>query len=672
MAHALTLGIYRDGALVERRTLDQEMIKIGRLPTSTVRLDDDGVARMHAVIETTGAELRVVDLGASAGVMLNGAKVDRNAALRVGDVLGVGAWDIAIEAAASTATALRPAAIPSASTDLPRPAVEVVARYRDHVIDVRHLGQIQARSGRASAMIGAGAFMVLAGAALFARDVAQDWDAHGEAAAAAREAGRPLPADPGTGLGGLGMLIALAGLIPLVGGTLRSRDRDERRYTIGEGEDATLAAPTDGLPDSAAFPLVVGAPESPVVMFTRSMAGEATIDGRATSLAELASSGRAVAQGDTFALPLPDGASCRVDHGALSFSIRQVAAARAPARRGAADRPFWIANAATLSVVGSLTVLAHMVPEDALAMGLEEQIAENRFVGYMSQPDLAEDEPQPTEDTDDQAQGGSPGQRHAGDEGKMGDPRERAANKRYASKGPKTAIPQLARTFDPDLVARNAGILGMMQQESGHFLASPYGEAFAVGNDDEDVWGNMTGTEIGAAYGVGGMGLVGSGRGGGGTAEGLIGLGQVGTIGLHGSGGRCTNPPCGYGPGDGVGTGFDDRKRRVPKARIAGQPKVQGQIDKEIIRRIVRAHINEVRYCYNQGLVRDPNLSGRVAVQFTIGPTGSVLASVVAESSLGDANVDRCVAKAVKRWAFPKPSAGGHVIVTYPFALEPG
>ena len=64
------------------------------------------------------------------------------------------------------------------------------------------------------------------------------------------------------------------------------------------------------------------------------------------------------------------------------------------------------------------------------------------------------------------------------------------------------AIPQMARNFDPDMNARNAGILGVVQQESGHFLASPYGGAFAVGNDDENVWGGLGGTEVGDAHGV--------------------------------------------------------------------------------------------------------------------------------------------------------------------------
>jgi len=226
-------------------------------------------------------------------------------------------------------------------------------------------------------------------------------------------------------------------------------------------------------------------------------------------------------------------------------------------------------------------------------------------------------------------------------------------------------IPQMARSFDPEMAARQAGILGVMQQESGHFLASPYGGAFAVGNDDADVWGGLTGTEIGEAYGVGGLGLVGTGRGGGGTGEGTIGLGNTDLVGRGGGGGS------GSGYGRGPGAGFGGRGRNVPTVRQA-KAEVQGAMDRDIIRRIVRAHINEVRYCYNQGLARDPRLRGRVAIQFTIGGTGRVPSAVVQETTLADPAVGNCVAHSVRRWTFPQPDGGGSVIVTYPFVLEPG
>ncbi len=77
--------------------------------------------------------------------------------------------------------------------------------------------------------------------------------------------------------------------------------------------------------------------------------------------------------------------------------------------------------------------------------------------------------------------------------------------------------------------------------------------AFAVGNDDADIWGGLAGTEVGEAYGVGGLGLVGTGRGGSGTGEGTIGLGNTGLIGKGGGGGT------GSGYGRGAGAGFGAR-----------------------------------------------------------------------------------------------------------------
>ena len=148
------------------------------------------------------------------------------------------------------------------------------------------------------------------------------------------------------------------------------------------------------------------------------------------------------------------------------------------------------------------------------------------------------------------------------------------------------------------------------------------------------------------------------------TGEGTIGLGNTGLIGKGGGGGT------GSGYGRGSGAGFGGRGKRVPRVRQA-KATVKGDLDKDIIRRIVRAHINEVRHCYNQGLVRDKNLKGRVAIEFVINANGKVGKSEVASQSVTKP-VANCIAKAVKRWLFPKPKGGGKVTVVYPFVLEPG
>ncbi len=164
---------------------------------------------------------------------------------------------------------------------------------------------------------------------------------------------------------------------------------------------------------------------------------------------------------------------------------------------------------------------------------------------------------------------------------------------------------------------------------------------------------------------LGGLGLVGTGRGGGGTGEGTIGLGNTSTIGKGGGGGT------GQGYGRGSGQGFGGRGKRVPRVR-QGKAEIMGSIDKDIIRRIVRAHANEVRACYEKGLSRDPNLSGRVSVRFVIGAKGKVSEAEVDTSTLKDGAVAKCVAKAVESWKFPKPPGGGDVTIRYPFVFNPG
>jgi hypothetical protein len=215
------------------------------------------------------------------------------------------------------------------------------------------------------------------------------------------------------------------------------------------------------------------------------------------------------------------------------------------------------------------------------------------------------------------------------------------------------------------LRARESGILRVLESEPGAFLAQPQGAEFPVGNDDEDVWGASSGPVVGESFGLGGLGLVGTGRGGGGKGDGSIGLGNIGLIGK--GGGRGT----GSGYARGAGQGFGGRGKRVPRVRQA-KARVDGALDSDIVRRVVRAHINEVRACYNQGLTRDPELEGRVEVAFTIGSTGNVVTSTLGDSTLGDRRVGDCIARSSKRWRFPKPRGGGLVQVRYPFALSPG
>lgn len=105
-------------------------------------------------------------------------------------------------------------------------------------------------------------------------------------------------------------------------------------------------------------------------------------------------------------------------------------------------------------------------------------------------------------------------------------------------------------------------------------------------------------------------------------------------------------------------------------AMFETDPKSAGRLDKDAIRKVVADNIDEIRHCYNEGLVRDPQLAGRVVVTFVIGTSGAVSSSQVAESTVRDVQVGNCIATTVGSWTFPAPE-GGSVTVTYPFVLEP-
>jgi TonB family protein len=107
----------------------------------------------------------------------------------------------------------------------------------------------------------------------------------------------------------------------------------------------------------------------------------------------------------------------------------------------------------------------------------------------------------------------------------------------------------------------------------------------------------------------------------------------------------------------------------VPRIRT-GNADVRGSLSKEVIRRVIQRHINEVRFCYEQQLNQRPDLAGRVVVQFVISPTGAVQMAAVSQSDMGSPPVETCIAGAVQRWSFPAPEGGGIVVVNYPFVLQ--
>lgn len=116
----------------------------------------------------------------------------------------------------------------------------------------------------------------------------------------------------------------------------------------------------------------------------------------------------------------------------------------------------------------------------------------------------------------------------------------------------------------------------------------------------------------------------------------------------------------------------EPRPPTPPSAKDGGAPTptcARGSLDKEIIQRIIRRHIDQVRKCYNQALISSSDAQGRVVVRFAIDGGGKVRQSCLVTSSLNQLLAERCIVDEILNWEFPKTIGGGWVTVDYPFTL---
>ena len=103
-----------------------------------------------------------------------------------------------------------------------------------------------------------------------------------------------------------------------------------------------------------------------------------------------------------------------------------------------------------------------------------------------------------------------------------------------------------------------------------------------------------------------------------------------------------------------------------------GQLEMTGSLSEEIIRSTIRSYRRQIRYCYEQELIRHPELTGKIRVHFIINHRGLVRSANGASTvSLQGSNLQYCVLTKVRTWKFPKPRGGGEVEVNYPFLFAP-
>lgn len=695
MKVTLTFALYKGDQLVRRDSVTQDIVKVGKDPKSHLRVDDELASRMHAVIEVASVDdITLIDLGNEPGTVVNGARVNK-CKIHPGDQVQIGNTMIVLENAEEASAAVEAAPPPMmAAAPMPPPAPMAAppapAMPPPGGANPFAGGPDPFAPKAANPFAGAGANPFGGGSDPFAFASPNPFAA----------AADPFGGGEQQGEGGFKYVMTKSGPdvnpdevempnAPTVEVMIMWGDMvlhvqhltPPRSVYVGEEEGKNLACdyfiPQEKLGTTRA-PIVLAAPGAGVSMVILPKAKgvielpgqpkmkieDAIAQGRVQPCAELSGAHQ---------IAMPPGAKVRMELDNLVFQVATVNAGRKSKAGLFAARDWSTALYVGLSMLvhtGLLAAMAFFMPPlgltDDEGVSKDQLFLIQQYLNAAAEREMEQKETeQVAEDRPDNKEGGT-GTRAKGEEGSMGNPNSRDANKRYGVAGPKDNQDAHIARSAALREAAEFGMIGLLNTGAGgdpNAPTAPWGRDDSLGTDPISARGNMWGDSIGDAFGAGGLGLSGIGEGGGGRGEG-IGLGSIGTLG-HGAG---TGTGQGFGSGHGRLGG--SHRTKPPQVRM-GATTVNGRLPPEVIQRIVRQNYGRFRLCYENGLRNNPNLQGRVAVRFVIGRDGSVSNVGNGGSDLPDPAVVQCVIRAYYGLSFPQPE-GGIVTVVYPIMFSPG
>ncbi|MEW6431932.1 MAG: TonB family protein [Myxococcota bacterium] len=417
--------------------------------------------------------------------------------------------------------------------------------------------------------------------------------------------------------------------------------------TIGDDEGARFNVFSPGvggtftLAQSKGSTAIVNVPsEAGLVVTTRSDSHKSKEQLKSEGKLRAAEGG---VRADAIELGLHDRAQISLDN--VAFIVRYVRPSAAITLNTLQEHDFTFFKITSICLMAFFALVAAMIITPLTGGGEGDDIFANpsKYVKMVVKPEKKQ-EIKKFKDLSGVAEGAKAKEK----EGKFG---KQDKDKKQADPSKKGAPVVDANKREEDRKKVSSLMAGMFGGGAASNVFGPGGLGTGINNA---LGGLQGGAGVGDAQGVGGLGSRGSGAGGGGTGLGLGGLGTKG-------GGRGAG---GYGSIDLGGRGKDST--RV----IPGKTTVIGGLDKDVIMKVIKRHQNEIKFCYEQELQKNPALGGKVAVAWTIDPSGGVSEANVSESSIGNANVESCIVQRIRRWKFPEPAGGGIVNVTFPWIFK--
>jgi hypothetical protein len=409
-------------------------------------------------------------------------------------------------------------------------------------------------------------------------------------------------------------------------------------YRIGEGKGVRVPVSGDGLPDPAGFTLVWAGAGGFWLAFCPSMRGVVVDDRGQRSLEQLVAEGRGVAADGAHHILLEEGETIWVEHQSVRFRARLVPREVVRASTWTIDRPYL----GSLSV-SALVVLLFLMLARAQPAPIVQEDEHRAVLARLLELEPVPPEPVPgpaTEAVRSLEQGPEDRAAVSTPLSPTPDPRPRSSKRErtlWAPASPAQAVGRLGRNYDPVAAARQAGIFGVLGDR--RFITgervfdprSPDAAVWASTLDDVPTW--MT------SFGTGSLERS--------TGEGVVGWGSYASLHrVYDWRGRVEENR------ELAALCSGDCRRPVrPRPTIVrfGEVVVEGTLDRDVARRIARAHITELRRCFDQTITGPTaELAGTVEFSLVRGKVGAIVIDPAFPDDLAD-----CMKRSVRRWHFP-------------------
>ena len=426
--------------------------------------------------------------------------------------------------------------------------------------------------------------------------------------------------------------------------------RRRTNITVGQSAKNTFVVPaTVDLPKG--FTLFEVTPKGYALNFTDKMEGRISLGGDAVmDLAQLRK-GQAQRHGDVWHAVLNEQSHGRIMIGDLKvlfqFVTPPVLAPR-PQLPASVRGSVWgqMDHQLALVLLGSFIVhFGFVIYLRTLDFPKDQDIEEipDRFVQMLvrkaPEPPKKEEDAPKTEEKKDETKK---------DETKKRQTAEKAAPKKEISEEEKARL-AAKRKAELEAQVQQLGVLKMLTAKGSGGTLADLVKGGDPGSDADKVFGQIGGVNV--AGGNSGLGT--KGANGTGLSRGIEGL-------------RAS------GPSEGVSTGEKGESRvRAVVRESSPQDLDSAELDPNAVAAKIRQYKGALIACYESALKRNPSLSGKITLRFTINKAGKVSKAEIETDTMHDDDVNKCIIERASAWRFPPPKGEGEdVQFAYPFIFQ--